>query len=128
MRKKFWQTKRFKELQREWDLKLAEAGFKDAETSTKGNRVLRQKASNCYRQACQVIREAKQRYYDMLGEGYHKETAWVDEVEGFVMEQRAHGVKIKRICEELKDMGERCHRETVRGIIRKYEVKWKIRK
>lgn len=126
MGRKFWQTKKFKEIEKEWYAKLSADKFPDAEQLINGKLVLRQKANNCYRQACQVARENKLRYFELLGACFHKE-AFKDDVEAFVMEQRAHGVKIKRICEELKAMGERNHRDTVYLIIRKYEVKWGIK-
>lgn len=127
MSRKFWQTKKFRELSEKWEALLAESGFVDAEKHSGGKSVLKQKATNCYRQASAVAREAKQRYFELLGAHFHKEE-FTDDVEAFVMEQRSCGVKIKRICDELSAMDERCHRETIRGIIRKYEHKWGIKK
>jgi len=127
MGRKFWQTKAFKKLARVWEEILAKDQTTNAEKLVNGRLVLRQGATNCYRQANEVARENKLRYYELLGANFHREE-FTDDVEAFVMEQRAHGIKIQRICLELKAMGERCHRETVRGIIRKYELKWGIKR
>jgi hypothetical protein len=128
MRKpKFWQTAKFKELEREWNERLARSGFRDAETTVNGRPLLKQRASNSYRGATLVERENKRRYYELLGVHAHAEcfTDWVDCV---VLHWRATGAKIKTISQILETLGERCHRETIRGIIRKYEMKWGIRR
>lgn len=127
MPQKFWKTKTFLTLQREWDQKLKASGFEDAEKSIGGTARLKQRASNSYRGAIQVLREAKLEYYRSLTYHFH-ETEFSDEVERLIMERRAEGVLIKSICEQLRSMGERCHRETVRHIIRKYEIKWGMKK
>ena len=124
---KFWQTPSFKALQKQWECKLKESGFEDAEKTIKEERRLKQRASNSYRGACLLIREAKRRYFELLGVWYHKEK-WSDSVEAFVLERRSQGTRIKQISEELRAKGERCHRETIRGIIRKYEIKWGIKR
>jgi len=126
MKQKFWQTKAFKELEREWEFKLAQSGFSDAEKTVSGKRVLRQRASNSYRSERRVARENKQRYYELLGQFFHEEE-FSDRVEELVMERRSRGVTITSISGELKEMGERCHRETIRHIIQKFEKKWNIR-
>lgn len=127
MARKFWQTKKFKQLEQEWYRRLEEEKFSDLEKWVGGTLTLRQEASNCYRQAPAVVWENKQRYFELLGVYFHQEKEFKDEVEAFVMEQRANGVSIKRISKELETMGERCHRQTIRTIVRKYEVKWGIK-
>jgi hypothetical protein len=127
MAKKYWQTEMFRALQSEWELVLKKAGFVDAEKLISGTLVLRQRASNAYRQASLLERQQKQKYYELLGAGFHAE--WFeDTVEALVMERRSQGVSIKNICIELKAHGGRCHRETVRSIIAKYEAKWRVRR
>jgi hypothetical protein len=110
----------------EWEAKLHEVGFADAEKLINGYPVLRQRASNAYRQASLLERRQKLRYYELLGFGFHSET-FDDPVEALVMERRSQGVSIHNICIELKAMGERCHRETIRHIIVKFETKWQIK-
>lgn len=127
MKVKFYQTNKFKELQRVWERKLAEAKFNDVEININGRRYLRQRANNSYRAQVQIMRESKQLYYNLLGQHFHEEE-FTDQVHKMIMERRSNGVKIKAISGELRAMGERCHRETIRHIIRFYEVKWKIKR
>lgn len=124
---KFWQTAKFKELERLWYERLESIGFKDAEKTINGNSVLKQRASNSYRAAHQIEREAKLAYYNLLA-GYYQQATIQDPVERLVIERRSEGFKIKQISEELRRLEERCHRETIRNIIRKYEIKWGIKK
>lgn len=127
MKPKFWQSQTFKELEKEWDEKLKESGFEDAEKAIGGIRVLRQRASNCYRSVSAVQRENKQRYFELLNSHSALEL-FEDRIEALIMARRASGYKIKQICEELRAMNERCHRQTIRLIIQKYELKWGIKK
>lgn len=124
---KFWQTERFKSLERQWYDDLEKAGFKDAEETVNGNSFLKQRASNGYRNAREVERETKFAYYSLL-QSFCNEEAFQDRVERLVLERRSEGAKIKEICEELKKLGERCYRNTIAKIIRKYEIKWGIKK
>lgn len=127
MRPKFWQTNEFKTLQDEWNEKLNESGFKDAETLLgDGDWALKQKATNAYRATHQTIRDGKQRYFELLGSAFNDEQ-FCDWVERLIMEHRADGWTIREISDKLKMLNERCHRETIRNVIRKYEVRWKIR-
>ncbi len=123
MKPKFWQTRRFKLLQDEWYKRIEN----DAEKIINGEHVLKQRASNSYRSINRIARENKQRYYELLGSYFHKE-AFQDGVEKLVMERKANGITIRLISEELKRIGERCHRETIRHIIQKYEKKWGIKR
>ncbi len=123
---KYWQKMSFKQLEQEWNEKLKESGFIDAEVRVGEERVLIQQASNSYRQAPRIVREAKEEYYTIVNQKMD-ECPPRDRVERIVMYYVALGAKIKEICNELKETGERCHRQTVSFIIRKYEAKWKIR-
>lgn len=125
MTKKFWQTQKFKALQSEWEEKLIKSGFVDIEDE---RRRLRQNASNSYRTTTHAIIEGKQRYYELLGQGYHNEKCFRDTVERIVMLLRSRGFKIKDICHGLRLMKKRNHRDTIRRIIRHYEIRWKIKK
>jgi hypothetical protein len=125
MKPKFWQTQSFKELQNEWEAKLKDAGFKDIETDINGNRVLGQVSSNSYRGVSDTEKETRVRYFDILRSRFHEES-FLDLVERIIMERRIDGVKIKDISLELKAMGERSCRDTIRSIIKKYERKWYI--
>ena len=120
---KFWQTTRFKELQKKWNEELAASGFKDAEILINGRPRLRQRANNSYRGAPLLIRQNKLRYYELLGLRYHKQV-FECPIEALVMARRSQGVTIRKICKELAELGKSRHRQTIRRIIVKYEKLW----
>ena len=124
---KYWLAKGFKELQKEWYRKVEVDGlYTDIEKVVGGESVLVQRASNAYRQASQVVRQNKLRYYQLLASHVNEEK-WDDAVDELVMKMLAEGSKIKSISEHLKKKGHRHHRQTVRFIVRKYETKWNIK-
>ena len=124
--KKFWQTEKFKRIERVWEEKLRQSGFNDIENAGKK---LKQNAGNSYRTVISTVIDGKQRYFELLSQHFHDEV-FTDEIERFVMERRSQGAKIKEIVIDLKGMGvkRRTHRETIRLIIQSYENKWKIKK
>ena len=124
MSKKFWQTEKFKRIERIWEEKLRESGFIDVEN---GNGKLKQNAANSYRTNISQVIESKQRYFELLGHIAHEEQ-FRDEVERIVMQRRSEGATIKEISLELSAQGHRSHRQTIRKIIQHFERKWKIRK
>lgn len=123
MRRKFWQTQKFKELLELWEEKLRASGFKDAET--KGN--LRPNPYDSCRVDNQVQVDGKLRYFELLGQAHHAEK-YEDEVASYVMEKRSNGVSTKQIGIELKLLGKRNSTETIRKIIRHYEGLWGLKK
>lgn len=122
-KKRFWQTEKFKELQKEWEKILKASGFKDQEQNGK----LTQNAGNSYRTQIPEVIENKRRYYELLGHGHHQED-FSDPVEKYVMERRSQGAPLKEIRQELRAAGKKNGRETIRKIIRYYEQKWEIKK
>jgi hypothetical protein len=128
MNQKFWQTPEFKQLEKEWYKKLEKNKFKDIEKNKNHGFGGYQLASNSYRGASLVEREAKLKFYELMGEALWRENSFRDEVERFVMHRRSEGAPIKAICCELKEMGARCHRVTIERIVREYIDKWQIRK
>lgn len=124
MSKKFWNTDRFKWLQREWEIKLKESGFKDIEDE---NGRLKQNAANSYRTSIHAVIDGKQRYFELLGQ-WHHERDFKNDIERLVMQRRSEGVLIKDILMELESIGKKRHWDTVRLIIRFYERKWGIKR
>lgn len=122
----FWRTKKFKTLIVTWNKKLEESGFDDAEVELKGDRALKQRATNSYRQASQLERESRLEYYSFLGYLAHN-TMFVDETEKFIMIRHSEGAEDKEIVEELQNMGCSKHRQTVSYIIKRWQVKWGIK-
>ncbi len=131
MKQKFWQTKEFIELEREWYLKLERDGFKDAEEKTDRDVKLRQYSTGAlvrYRLDSPLVRECRQKYYELLAQAFDGETEFQSAIEQLVMKRRSSGVKIVDICKELASMRKKRHRETVSLIIQKFEKKWQIKK
>lgn len=122
----FWRTRQFKVLSQEWNKKLEQSGFEDAELEVKGDRVLKQRASNCYRQADKLERESRLEYYTFLGYLAHN-TKFNNELEKLVMVMYSEGKPYKEILEELNKRGIIRHRTTIEFIIRRWQHKWGIK-
>ncbi len=123
---KFYQTKEFKELEKEWNKFLEMTGFNDAERIKNGERVLRQNASNAYRQADEFEREAKAKYFQNICHHVNR-TIFTNPIDKFVMTMISDGISIKQIVLELALMGHPTHRQTIRFIVRRHEHIWGIR-
>lgn len=115
-----------RQLQREWYRKLKKTGFVDAEKLSGNDMVLKRSASDAYRQASKVTRDAKQAYFDQMC--YHAYQEHFDKkIDELVIKMRAEGANIKGICAQLKKKGYERHQQTVRFIIRKYENRWGVK-
>lgn len=122
----FWRKKSFKILSRQWNKRLIESGFSDAEIEIKSDRILKQRATNSYRQATQLERESRLEYYCFLGY-LANNTEFPNELEKFVMLRHAEGATIREIVDELNCRGIIRHRQTIRYVIRRWQTKWGIR-
>lgn len=123
---KFFQTREFRDLEKEWNEILSQSGFVDIERTKNGERVLKQNSSNAYRQADEEMRSARQEYYRNIG--YHIfRTHFVRCIDCRVMFGVANGLSIKEIVEELKSDQIEVHRQTVRFIVRRFEHQWGLR-
>lgn len=114
---KFFETRAFKELKNVWDEKLKQSGFVDFEKNEK----LKQNSANSYRQANQLLREAKLEYFRLITYKAH-EDEHISPIDLTVMTLRGDGIPIQTIAEEIQ-----IHRQTVRYIIRRYEHAWGIK-
>jgi uncharacterized protein (UPF0332 family) len=122
----FWRSKKFKTLTEIWNKKLEDSGFNDAEIELKGDRALKQRATNSYRQASELERESRLEYYSFLGYLAHN-TKFLCEIEKFIMIRHSEGAEDKEIVEELKNMCVSKHRQTVSYIIKRWQVKWGVK-
>lgn len=122
----FWRKKSFKALSKEWNKKLADTGFTDAEIELKQERVLRQRSTNSYRQACQLERDSRLEYYMLMGNLAYN-TIFPNELERSIMIWHAEGLTIKEIMQEIEKLGSSIYRGTVRFIIRRWQVKWGVK-
>lgn len=123
---KFFLGKQFKQLEKEWQKKLEQNGFKDIEILKNGQRLLRQSAGNVYRHVDERTRISREQYFQSIS--YHTAiTVFPKILDGLVMHRYADGKTIKIIVEELARENVRVHRQTIRFIIRRYEHEWGIR-
>lgn len=122
----FWKTKNFRQLAKEWNLKLEEQGFIDAEIDLKGDRALKQRATNSYRQATQLERESRLEYYVLMGNLAINEI-FPNELESVVMIRHSEGATIKEIVKEISFRGIFKNRKTIRHIIRRWQSRWGIK-
>lgn len=126
-------SREFKQLLGEWNLKLEASGFKDAEKEVAGERVLRQSSDYAFRESVEVIRETKLQYFTILAQKIAEESQFSDEWDRRIMEMTAEGCSIKEISEELRTLKpegrERTkhNRDTIRYVRRRYEHRWGIK-
>lgn len=132
MSQKFWRTNQFETLKAEWEKKLKESGFEDAEADIGGERHLKQRASNPYahRYRCEeeLPRESKLTYFLLIAQMCAREQDFKDTSDRLIMERTSEGWTITEISKELKKRALFKHnRDTIRYIRRRYEAKWGIR-
>lgn len=122
---KFYETERFKHLQAKWYKKLL------LESPKKSKKLFESRSTllefSALHNNSPVTNDAKLKYCMLLSRRVRSE-GFIKERDKIIMRARAEGIMIKDILVLLENKGIKCHRNTVRFIIRRYEVKWKIRK
>ena len=112
----------FKALQTHWYEKAKESGFNDIEPEIKRD------LSCFFRDKSQLEVATKQEYYQLINQWVYDETTqFRNDFDKHVMRLHAEGARIKDIVEHLHALGGNHGRQVVRLIIRRYEMKWKIR-
>jgi hypothetical protein len=127
---KFWKSKEFEALQREWDLKLLEDGFEDAERRVNGDVLLWKPADRACQDvnAAHVVREGRLEYFTLISQAASEETGYEDYSDQLIMERTGEGRNSREISEELATLGMwKSNRNTIRHVRRRYENKWGIR-
>lgn len=140
---KFWNNPRFEALNRKWNERLKDSGFKDAEKGTVEERRLKTAAMDPFYKKSRRGREAlcisqlkmdtDLLYIEALLEGIRTEPHFTDEFDRLIMEKTAECRSIKEISDELKSLlpkgrqRSKHNRHTIRYIRRRYEHKWGIR-
>lgn len=122
-----WKTKELRELYKQWEEKLKQSGFEDAEQTIGNERVLKQFSTNFSRNEPIEQTLARGRYYDLLR---HRLTSvrFSNGIHRYVMHRVVDGAKNSEIHKELLAKGNPVNIHTVYLIIRRYEHKWGIRK
>lgn len=115
----------FRNLQREWYQKLKDIGFKDIEKLHGDELLLIQSASRSIDMCTLLVSEE---YYRNIGQkALDEDTEFRNEVHKHILVRHSEGAKIKTIISELNERGLSRTKESVRVIIRRYEMKWGIR-
>ncbi len=110
-----------KKLQRYWNKRLDDEGLSLVqEIDRKGHRR--------YRDSPEDLRHIEAHYYTILS-GYvnDESTVFRNDIHRYVLTRHSQGALIKHIVDELAQQGKRRNRWSVRFIIRRYEMAWKIR-
>lgn len=125
----YWKTQHFKALQDAWYKRLSDVGFKDSEEPVGDEMELKQSSYQDTRpdRYSELTRQTREEYYMILSE-YAKEAIFEREVDQVIMMMRSSGSRIKEIRDELKKIGKSRCLLSIRIIIRRYEVKWGIKK
>ncbi len=118
----------FIKLQKEWYRKLEESGFKDIEKIQGEELILVQSASYCYKRTNPLSRSLKEEYFRWIAQEAHdKDTVYRNEVDRYILIRHAEGARVKAIVEELELNNMARDRQSVRFIIRRYEMEWGLR-
>lgn len=125
-KQKFWQTEKFNEEKEIWDQKLKDEGFNDIETTSNGERVLKQSAYKVMHNTNSFNAFMKASYYQILS-AHVSRFNFELKLDHLIMTLRADGISIAEICRRVKKTGMSVHRDTARCIIRRYEHNWGIR-
>jgi histone acetyltransferase (RNA polymerase elongator complex component) len=122
---KFWQTSKFKSLQKKWDDKLRSSGFQDAEKTIDGEKYL--KFDQEYTNA-----DNRWEYFDQL-EKKSLDAVYDSELERIILNRLIAGISQTQLIEDLYQegikprTGKKFSRNTIRNILRKYVTRWGIR-
>jgi len=119
---KFWRTKEFRILSKDWN----DLDIEDIEVEIKGEKQLKQRATNSYRQATPLERETRLEYYCLLS-SLALNTIFPNELEKLVMNLHADGLSMREIIDEIKKQGFIRERQTIRYIIRRWQMNWGIK-
>lgn len=119
----------FRNLQNEWYQKLSKEGFRDIEKLKGDELVLSQFASHCFCGMDVLSRFLKEQYFRYISQiALDEDTFFRNDIDRHILIRHSEGAMIKVIVEELEDMGSPRHRHSVRFIIRRYQIKWGLRK
>jgi hypothetical protein len=118
----------FRRLQQEWYKRLADEGFKDIEKPHGEDFILLQTAGYCFRETDSFAKEMKEEYFRCVSQmAEDPDTDFRNDIDRHILRRHAEGAKIKVIIQELDSMDMSRTRESVRTIIRRYEMAWGLR-
>lgn len=114
----------FKKLQKDWYQRLKENGFKDIEKDER----LNEPVETLFRNTDEFLMPLQEEYYRLLSQAVNDEnTVFKNEADRYILTKYSEGMQIKDIVEDLSKLGMPRKRLAIRYIIRRYEMKWKIK-
>jgi hypothetical protein len=121
----------FKKLQKHWYKLLKEHGFNDIEEMQGNQSVIIEPSLYFHIKLSRtdtITFSQKQHYYTLLETNINNEkTVFRNEIHRYILTRHAQGARICTIVNELLQKGTPRERKSVRIIIRRYEMAWKIR-
>lgn len=137
---RFRKSSEFQKLKSDWDKKLKDSGFVDAEREVDGFVKLKVATSDTGRfgdifrhSKDKVKREAQQEYFHLLSQAVSRATDFEDDSDRLIMERTAEGKTIREISIELRSLlpedrqRSKHNRDTIRYVRRRYENKWGVK-
>lgn len=119
---------KFRTLQKHWYKILEDSGFKDIEKLVDGKLFLKEIAPHSFWYMDEFECEMRGEYYRAISKiAFDENTLYKNDVDRMILQMHAEGIKISAIMNALKMKGESKHRLSIRYIIRRYEMAWKIR-
>jgi hypothetical protein len=117
-----------RELQEHWYQVLKDTGFQDIEKFQGHFMQLIEPASKRFKNITDIERTSREEYFRFMFQMCHKEdTEFRSDEDLYIMFRHSDGAQIKEILEELEELGVKRDRKTIRIIIRRYEMAWKLR-
>lgn len=121
----------FKKLQTEWYQKLQDSGFKDLEERFENPLCLRiqDRADYYFKRLAPHKRKDKEEYFNVLTAiVYNPSTQFKNPTDKFILYAYVEGHRISAIIKSLAQLGVLRNRKTIRILIRRYEMRWHLRK
>lgn len=116
-------------LQETWYKKLEDLGFKDIEKKKGDDWVLSEGSSRLYERLDPLSLKIREEYYEWLYRVVSSEqTIFRNDVDRFILCRHAEGIRIKQMVAELLSRGTPRNRNSVRFIIRRYELAWGLKR
>lgn len=115
-------SKSLKKLKRKWEQRLYDDGFRDIERENgEGERVLKQYASNSFRNADELEREQKLEFF-LQCSSMMAQTKFPRVLDHWIMEMFCEGVEKKEMKALLAEAGIKRGADAIQDIIRKYLI------
>jgi ABC-type uncharacterized transport system ATPase subunit len=119
----------FSKLQKHWYQRLADTGFKDVEELKDGKLILTEEIGQYHYRKTDAFRILmKEEYFRAICQMVQDiDTRFRNSIDKYILSRYSEGAKIKTIMVELSTQGCQLRRNSIRFIIRRYEVQWGLK-